>query len=451
MKKLIKSSVAILLVLTLLSGLSISMAASAEKKHLNYKSYVLLGDSVASGWSDIEHRDSTFKRVEGSYGALLADDLKVDVFHPMACIGFRTNDLRYIFEDDYDYESDRFLFYSISKEEVDSRIPSIRKAVSEADLITLNVGGNDWGSYVGWHVVEEMEKLVADNDEFFAEAKEYLETAGTGPDTIESIIDIAALAGCLPDLFTILPQALDRGFKTFMANWDILINDIYALNPDVTLVAIGMFDNSLQDETMSAATASEDEDTDIANLAAKIKVGQLIVDYANKPMKEGAEKYGYIFIDPVGTLCEKQHPSYAGHRHIADMVLEALPNADFPYTDVALASNNYRAIEYMWYNNIIDGVSETEFAPDAPLTKGVLANAIANLKGEEASSDDADKATRMNVISAVFYADSDATFMQKLKVFGFVLKLFINGGKFNVGSEITRAETAKILYDYINL
>lgn len=450
MKKLIKSSVAILLVLTLLSGLSLSMAASTEKKHLDYKSYVLLGDSVASGWSDIEHRNSTFNRVEGSYGALLADDLGVDVYHPMACIGFRTNDLRYIFEDDYDYESDRFLFYSVSKEEVDSRIPGIRKAVSEADLITLNVGGNDWGSYVGWHVVEEMEKHVAGNEEFFATVEKYLETAGTGPDTIASIIDIASLAGCLPDLIKILPVALKDGFSSFKNNWSILIEDIYALNPDVTLVAIGLFDSGLQDSTMDEINAGNDGFDFQAELA-KAEFGQLIVNYANQPMIDGAEKYGYIFVDPVGTLCEKQHPSYAGHRHIADLVLEALPNADFPYTDVALSSNNYRAIEYMWLNDIMEGASATEFAPDAALTRGALANAIANINGTEASSDNADKATRMNVISAVLSADSDASFSEKIKVFIFAVKLFINGGKFNIGSDITRAEAATILYNYINL
>ena len=76
MKKIIKSTLAVVLAIALLSSLSVCFAAT-EKKHLTYDSYVLLGDSVASGWSDIEHRESTFKRVEGSYGALIADDLNV--------------------------------------------------------------------------------------------------------------------------------------------------------------------------------------------------------------------------------------------------------------------------------------------------------------------------------------------------------------------------------------
>ena len=449
MKKLLKSTIAVLLILTLLSGLRICFAVEKEKTYFDYGSYVLLGDSVASGWSDIEHRESTFKRVEGSYGALIADDLGV-TYHPMACIGFRTNDIRYILEDDYDYENDRFLFYSVTKEEVDSRIPEIRKAVSEAGLITLNVGGNDWGSYLGWHVVEEMEKQVAGNEEFFTKAREYLESNGTDADTINSLIDIAALANCLPDLVKILPVALNDGFTSFFENWNILVEDIYAYNPDVTLVAIGLFDSSLQDETMNDINAGNDG-FDFQTELAKANFAQLIVDYANKPMKENAEKYGYIFIDPVGTLCEKQHPSYAGHRHIADLVLDALPNASFPYTDVDVKSNEYRAIEYMYHNDIIDGVSATSFAPDEVLTVADLTKAIAKIAGTDEASDDNSNAIRIDIIKAVMNADPDATFMQKIKTLGFAIKLFINGGKFNIGATVTRAEGAKILFDYINL
>lgn len=448
MKKTLKSTLAVVLAIALLSSLSLCFAAT-EKKHLDYGSYVLLGDSVASGWSDIEHRDSTFKRVEGSYGALLADDLGVK-YHPMACIGFRTNDLRYIFEDDYDYENDRFLFYSVTKEEVDSRIPEIRKAVSEAGLITLNVGGNDWGSYVGWHVVEQMELLVADNEEFFTKAREALENNGTATETIDSLIDIASLAGCLPEVIKAIPVALNEGFENFFANWNILIEDIYALNPDVTLVAIGLFDSSLQDETMDEINAGNDGFDFQAELA-KANFAQLIVDYANTPMREGAEEYGYIFINPVGTLCEKQHPSYAGHRHIADLVLEALPSADFPYTDVALSSTEYRAVEYMWRNDIIDGVSTTEFAPDKALTMSALTNAIGKISGTGETSDNNSAAIRIDVISAILKADPDADFMTKLKTFGLAIKLFINGGKFNFGAAVTRAEGAKMLFEYINL
>lgn len=442
MKRFIKSTAVILLVLTLLTGTMAAFAADSEKEYFDYSSYVLLGDSVASGWSDVEDRETRFVRVEGSYGAHVADDLGVDVYHPMACIGFRTVDLRYIFEEDY--EADRFLYYSIDKDLMDTvHAPAMRKAVAEADLITLNVGGNDWGSYVGWHVFEEMDKFEDVNEEFFTQAREYLENADIEEDTIDALIDIAALTGSLPRLVEVLPKALEEGFRMFYENWNYVIEDIYAFNSDVTLVVIGMFDNSVQDQE----TADKNEAA-----LLKLSLGQAIVDIANKPMKESAEKYGYIYVDPVGTVCEKQHPSYAGHRHIADLILAALPDATFPYTDVDLKSKNYKAIETLYKKGIMEGVSETEFAPEGKFTKAQLSSAVSKITGASAEGNE-DAVKRMDIVKALWDATfaGEAGFNKTVKTIVFALKTLINGGKFNITADLTRAEAAAILYNYINL
>lgn len=448
MKKFLRSSLAVMLILALFASFSMVMAADTEKTYYDYGSYVLLGDSIACGWSDIEERDTSFTRVEGSYGAFLADDLGVTL-HPRACIGFRTLEMRYMFEDDY--EGDRFMFYSIAQDRVDKEIPAIRKEVAEAGLITLNVGGNDWGSYLGWHVYEEMDKFAETNKEFLDKARAYLESNGTDANTIEELIDIASLTGSLPQLVQILPGALKEGFERFVENWDYVIQDIYALNPDVTLVVIGMFDTALQDESMNEQTT---EGVDIQALATKIQFGQMIVDYANKPMKEKADEYGYIFIDPVGTKCEKQHPSRAGHRHIADLILEALPDASFPYTDIDVKSNEYKIIETMYKKQYMTGVTETTFAPDAVLSKADLSNAlskIGNVAADIAGTDGDVK--RMDIAKAVWDTvfSSATSPMKRFKTMVYVFKLLINDGKFDFSADVTRAQGASILYDYINL
>ena len=54
MKKLLKKSFALILTLLLICGsFSVSAAEVNGKNHFDYGSYVLLGDSVASGWSDL--------------------------------------------------------------------------------------------------------------------------------------------------------------------------------------------------------------------------------------------------------------------------------------------------------------------------------------------------------------------------------------------------------------
>lgn len=444
MNKLMKRMVAfcMALILVISSGVLVSFAASREKEYYDYGSYVLLGDSVASGWSDVEERETRFVRVEGSYGAFVADDLGVDVYHPMACIGFRTTDLRYIFEDDY--EADRFLFYSISDEEMERRIPEIRKAVSEAGLITLNVGGNDWGSFVGWHIYEEMDKFEDKNEEFMTKARELLENSGTDADTVDSLIDLAALCGALPDIVQVLPTALKTGFDNFFTNWNYVVEDIYALNPDVTLVVIGMFDNSVQDQE----TADKNEAA-----LVKLSVAQTIVDYANQPMREGADTYGYTFIDPVGTVCEQNHPSIEGHRYIADLILEALPDASFPYTDVDKTSAEYKAIEYMYQNDIMNGISETEFAPDKNLTKSQLADALYKISGSSDIIDVTDgnaSVSKIDMALAIMRTTSAGEFslVKLVKTLSLALSIIFDG---NISGSVTRAECAEILNDYMSL
>ncbi len=472
MKKLFKKSVAVLLSLLFVCGsFSVSAVNVQGKEHFDYGSYVLLGDSVASGWSDIEDRDTCFTRVEGSYGALLADDLGV-TYHPMACIGFRTLEMRYMFEDDY--EGDRFMFYSVEQEFIDEKIPEIRQAVADAGVITLNVGGNDWGSYVGWHLMEELEK-VEGSENFVEKALPYLEgVVNFGVDTIETIVGLADIAGLVPELVKILPLALEEGFARYLENWNIMIEDIYALNPDVTLVVIGMFDTGLQDETMKDVEGAIKLPS---GTVGGINIGQTIVDLANRPMREGAEKYGYIFIDPIGTLCEQQHPSYAGHRHIADLVLAALPDANFPYTDMEPGSKEYNIAQKLYAKGYMAGVSATEFAPEADLTKGQLADVLYNVAGtpevsatlNDTASAGAAWCAEKGVLTADekgnFSPDKTVTSFEFARVMfrfsqadGFNLKGFIEGIRIFfkvlinnitvIGSPIERIDAAEYIVNY---
>ena len=105
MKRFISRAVAVILTCALAFGSAVCFAADSTesadaKKYYDYGTYVLLGDSVASGHNDLVYVDSEFKRVENSYGAYVADALGVN-YVPMACPGFRTIDIRYMLEDDY--------------------------------------------------------------------------------------------------------------------------------------------------------------------------------------------------------------------------------------------------------------------------------------------------------------------------------------------------------------
>ena len=114
MKKFVKKALAILLA-CILAFSAVTCFAAENKKYYDYGKYVLLGDSVAAGHNDLVYIDCEFKRVDGSYGAIVADTLGAE-FIPMACPGFRTIEMRYMLEDDY--EGDDYLFHDAHDAEV---------------------------------------------------------------------------------------------------------------------------------------------------------------------------------------------------------------------------------------------------------------------------------------------------------------------------------------------
>ncbi len=448
-----KKSFSLILALMLLSGSMVCLAATPADKDLSgYKSYVLLGDSIASGWSDVEDIESRFVRVEGSYGAYVADDLGVEEYYPMACIGFRTIEMRYILEDDF--EPDRFLYYSIDDDLMDNvYAPAMREAIANADLITLNVGGNDWGSFLGWHVFEEVDKAKIENEQFMTELEKYLEDENSVI-TADTIIEIAAYCNALPELAQVLPVALQTGLTNYFTNWNYMIEDIYAYNPDVTLLVIGMFDNSLQDPNSDKVIVNEDEDPAVTEL--KRTLGQTVCDIANSPMKEGAKKYGYIFVDTTGTYCEEYHPSRTengGHRFIADRILEALPDTSFPYEDVDKASAAFNAIEYLTRNGIMEGRTETTFAPDETITATELERALFAVTGKENIVTKADSAVSRTELGVAMYratSELNSGVVGFVKAFTAFFSTVFANGPFGFASTVTRGEAAMSIMNLIN-
>lgn len=268
------------------------------------------------------------------------------------------------------------------------------------------------------------------------------------------------------------------GLENFFENWNHVIEDIYALNPDVQLMVIGMFDNGVKNEDDAAASEAGGQG---------LNLGQLVVDMANTPMKEGAEKYGYIFVDTTGTICDTYHPKAVGHRHIADRILEALPDATFPYTDVAQDSKYFDSIEFMYRKGYMLGTSDTQFSPDAALTRAAFAQALYGIAGtpdvdiENASFSDIDISSSeikaavwaidngiLTVTDGKFSPDGEVTivdfaismirfsvsdgfnFAKLMKAVTMAFNLIKENGFASLSKSLTRAQSAQMLTSYCN-
>ncbi len=472
MKKFIRIILSCLLISAMLISTFTCFAADLNQDAVNlhkgqYKNYVLLGDSVASGYRDQitdndrefnrANQETTYYRVVGSYADVLAnaivDDKSMTAF---AAPGFRTIEIRYMLEDDFT-EVDDYLFHPSQLDVVgyagsEEYRTAYKNAIADADLITLGVGGNDWGAYLTWVVADVLEKKnVA--DEYIEKLQEVIDTSSMDMSTIETVVEIAHLAGALPELVSTIPSALEYGLSTFYKNWDIMIQDIYDLNPDVTLMVVGMSDNGVKgkyydyDGVIGETISGVSEGDDAAAVSGAI-VG-LIMEIANKPMIDGAKKFGYTYVDIAGTTYVDSHPDADGHVYIANKIIESLPDPDISskLDDVKPGHKYYNDIEYVLINGMMSVTSETTFSPDAALTKGQLNQAMNVINGTDEATDDNSEVSAFKLAFTFLSNGFNKGFEGFFGAFSLSFRVLSENG-FSLGAKISRALAANYLRSF---
>ncbi len=432
-----KRIVAVLLTLMLVSSSFMCFAVDGEKTYHDYDKVLLLGDSEASGFTDYGDEMSEFTRVDDSYAAYVADELGAELL-PMACPGFRTIELRYLLDDNY-RPDDKYLFTQVPrtpKEELIAKGPELRQAIAESDLILIGIGGNDWGAYLGWVMADvQLENNLP--EEFKAELRSYLETATFEDGIISKILELADYCNALDDLALALPEAMTYAFSNLRENWNYIVEYIYENNPDVTLCAIGMFPTYYQTPEGEPENVAQPDEL-------KMMVEDAIIDYGNKHMIDNQEKYGYIYVETDGTIVEISHPTVAGHRHIANRILEALPDARFPYTDVAINSAAYWAVEYMYLNNLMAGKDATTFGADEKITMAELSTVLNKVTGTYEVTDSTSTVTNIKLNSILNDAAGKNGFIDFFKNIISAIKLILSGKGFKAA---TRADAALGIYN----
>ena len=486
MKRNLKKALAVVLTLVMLSGTFTAFAFELNQEAVNahydqYKNYVLLGDSVASGYRDEvsdndaafneSMNDSTYYRYEGSYADVLANAIIADKsMTALAAPGFRTIEMRYMLEDDYAAAcTDPYLFHTshlyVYEDEFcaecgEYKLPGsehfrklFKKSIAEADLITLGIGGNDWGAYLTW-VLDDLIEKEAPSDKYAEYAGEIAATIANGNldmTTVEKLLEVAHYIGILPELILQLPKEVEYGLTNFYKNWDIMIQDIYALNPDVTLMVVGMGDNGIKGKYYDyngveggPATGGIVGETE----GAMKTVIDLILGIGNAPMIEGARKFGYTYVDTNGATYVDSHPDADGHKFIANKIIEALPDREIStrFEDVKTGNKYYASIEYVVANGIMTGLTDTSFGPDEALTSGQLNAAVNAITGANGSTSGTAKAKMLEVAIAMLSGGAKKGFVGFFKGIGLMMRVMAENS-FNVGAEITRGEAAVYLVD----
>lgn len=109
-----------------------------------------------------------------------------------------------------------------------------------------------------------------------------------------------------------------------------------------------------------------------------------------------------------------------------------------PFADVADNEWYTKAIEYVYLNALMDGITDTMFYPDKNVSRAMVVQVLYNLEGKPAVNS---ASLYTDVDSSEWYADAVAWASMKGIVEGY-------NGKFNPEKDVTREQLATILWRY---
>ena len=353
MKRTIRKLTAILMALLMLASLgSVSAFAKSAgtakaKDYKTYKTYVSFGDSVAAGVSTStyeaahktkEAKTNYFVRVPGTYVDRVAKKVHTKKLYPLAQPGMRSEELRMLLCDDYSgdgheaYVTNALNGFTSTGGKYTGKDPVkdyqklrglYQKAVKEADLITVGIGFNDdWFSILAAAVeLSENGKVSKTPELTLFKKAEQLGSMGKVLKQAENALNtVMKIAPYIP----VITEAGIEAKARYFVNYRAIIERIYALNPDVTVVAIGYHDALLPGEQFDAS-----------NFLDYFAIFQPSFEAMNLYTMVRPTAYGtYYYVDMHGTETVMNssktwdpHPTDAGHKYMAQQILKVLPKA----------------------------------------------------------------------------------------------------------------------------
>ena len=387
----------VLMAVCLLAGL-LPAGALAETVSTPYHSYVSLGDSIPAGRGEFPQQTMRgFTRIEGIYPTLVADALGAD-FTPLAYCGFRTNEIRWMLDDNYEGDEDLFRGSQVPLvEPLRSQMrPVFKEAIKNADIITLNIGSNDLFSYPLRMAVSGLNlSALTPSDEF--DDNVITRNLDGDAESLDEIISIADAAGMLDTLINNLITGIQDAYTMFLENYSYIVNYIYENNPDVTLVAVGLLNNAYNVKLTDQSV---------------IELGRVfdgVFRSINAYIQYGVPHQGkYIYADVMGTECPqfepllggdlnkfittsiiRVHPSLEGHAYMANKILSVIPgieHSELPFGDVPAREWYYDGVKYAYNNQLMVGSSKSLFEPQSQATRAQIATVLYSLAGRPSGS-----------------------------------------------------------------
>ena len=307
----------------------VTVGLAADKGEVpQYETYTCLGDSIAAGLYS-EQYTGAFKPCPTAYHSYLGEYVGAKTVNNYAFGAITTDELRYLvdekFEDDYTMEytaNAQTNGLYIIPSEMDKYKDDFRQAIKDSDLITIGIGSNDTFTYA-WTTRPQ-------KDSAFMLIEKILSGVGVDSEAVAKLHKI----GNLILVAKYLVSTISDRIEVFKENWDGIFEGIRNLNYNAQIVAISVI-NPFEGIKLSPES--------------KFPIGKLfniVVDIMNDYIEYGSHhshKYVYCDICDMFTFCEGvyfseagdlnnfqsqiiplAHPKAAGHKKIADKIVEDL-------------------------------------------------------------------------------------------------------------------------------
>lgn len=296
LKKCLSCILVCALLISVVSPISAVTSTLAADAH---PGYVALGDGATLGVGLKQANEDEGEPGEKAYYEIIAEALSKngvidDEFDYAAHANrnYRVEEIRYLV--DLDYEGDGYTD-SISSLDVLRRAGTVRENIKYADVITINVGVNNFSTYIIEQLMYYLDPQTLGQTKYAYSFEEF-----TDAEVIEQLESVKAIVSDklytaaddsgddILDLINFVSEVSTYAILSYITSFNAMVEGIYELNPDVELYIIGIY-NFAEGETLSYKGHSFEIGTYFGAL----------VELANAYSQILApRKYDYIYVDP---------------------------------------------------------------------------------------------------------------------------------------------------------
>lgn len=279
-----------ILALLLVAAMLFSVSAAADEGEKG--SYVALGDSIGAGYG-LPGYYGDMTDPAGAYASIIAAEKGLKL-NNLSVSGMTSSQLLTMLGTN-----------------------AYAEAVKGAELITVSIGSNDilvpaMGLLMTSYAGMDYSQFMGGSSMTMSDMTDALETLNTLLNTDEA------------------KAVFEEGCKTFEGNWDRIVSRIRELNPDAVIAVTGYYNPySMLNMTVGLKEIKITDyiDTYIARLNAVIENSEMSGEYVIADVSDISTNVNIFALDP-SLFSVDPHPDAAGHKLIAERLLEALDKAE---------------------------------------------------------------------------------------------------------------------------